>query len=94
MSQRASGHLDMLDHLITATLELREADPKASYFIAKELAIISLNMLWYPDKVEDEVARLRSLANHLLITFNKNKQATTLASNMNTTAFLLSTSFK
>jgi hypothetical protein len=69
----------MLD-LINATLTLKETDPKASFFIAKELAIIQVNVVWYPDKIGAQATRLRSLAQHVLITFKHNDDAKLLAS--------------
>lgn len=69
----------MLDELIATTLELREYDSRASYFIAKELALIEISMLWYPDKFRDNLARLRSLSQHVKITFKNNDLATKLA---------------
>lgn len=66
--------------LIEATLKLKEIDPKASFFIAKELAIIQVNMIWYPDKLGAQATRLRSLAGHVLLTFKRNDDAKLLAS--------------
>jgi hypothetical protein len=69
----------MLDKLIALTLELRELDSRASYFIAKELALIEISMLWYPDKFGDNLARLRSLSHHVRVTFKNNELADKLA---------------
>lgn len=59
----------MIDSLIEQTLKLKEIDDRASYFIAKELALIEINMLWFPQKNADTVARIRSLAQHVQLTF-------------------------
>lgn len=76
----------MLNALIESTLELREVNEKASYFIAKELALIEVNMLWYPDKLRGNIARLRSLSNHVKITFKNNELSKQLASDIRTIA--------
>ena len=46
----------MLDSLIASTLELREYDNRASYFIAKELALIEISLLWHPHLFDDNIA--------------------------------------
>lgn len=72
----------MLDSLIAATLELRESDRRAAFFIAKELALIEINMLWYPHKFDDNLARLNSLAQHVTTTFKNNDIAKQLAADI------------
>lgn len=79
----------MLDSLIASTLELREQDHRASFFIAKELALIEINMLWYPHKFDDNIARLKSLAQHVTITFKNNDLAKQLASDIRAKAVSL-----
>ena len=61
----------MLSHLIQKTSELRILDQRASFFIAKELAVIDVNLIWYPEKLTDHIARLVSLAEHIRLTFGK-----------------------
>lgn len=72
----------MLDSLIASTLELREYDSRASYFIAKELALIEISLLWYPHMFSDNIARLKSLAEHVAVTFKDNDTAKGLASDI------------
>jgi hypothetical protein len=72
----------MLDSLIASTLELREYDNRASYFIAKELALIEISLLWHPHMFDDNVARLKSLAEHVTVTFKDNDTAKELASDI------------
>lgn len=79
----------MLDSLIASTLELREYDNRASYFIAKELALIEINLLWHPHQFDDNVARLKSLAQHVTVTFKDNDTAKELASNIHRMALTL-----
>lgn len=68
----------MLSYLINRVKTLKEVDKKQSFFIAKELSIITVNLLWYPEKLNDHTARLRSLAQHVLITFPNNDNAKAL----------------
>lgn len=79
----------MLDSLIASTLELREYDSRASYFIAKELALIEINLLWYPHMFDDNIARLKSLARHVTVTFKDNDVAKELASDIRQMAHTL-----
>lgn len=79
----------MLDSLIASTLELREYDNRASYFIAKELALIEINLLWHPHQFDDNVARLKSLAQHVTVTFKDNDTAKKLASDIHHMALTL-----
>lgn len=79
----------MLDSLIASALELREHDNRGSYFIAKELALIEINMLWHPHQFDDNVARLKSLAQHVTVTFKDNDTAKELASDIRQMAFTL-----
>lgn len=72
----------MLDSVIATALELRESDRRASFFVAKELALIEINMLWYPHKLGDNLARLNSLAQHVTITFKNNDIAKQLAADI------------
>lgn len=62
----------MIDSLIEQTLKLKTIDERASYFVAKELALIQINLLWYPQKNDDATARLKSLAQHVQLTFKAN----------------------
>lgn len=60
----------LLDKLLHSLIELREIDgTKAAYFIAKELVLIDLNIIWNPHKAADDKARLMSLAQHVKVTF-------------------------
>ena len=79
----------MLDSLVASTLELREYDNRASYFIAKELALIEINLLWHPHMFDDNVARLKSLAQHVTVTFKNNDTAKELASDIRHMALTL-----
>lgn len=79
----------MLDSLIVSTLELREYDNRASYFIAKELALIEISLLWYPHLFDDNIARLKSLAEHVTVTFKDNDTAKELASGIRHMALTL-----
>lgn len=65
--------------LIDQTIKLKAIDARASYFIAKELAMIELNEVWYPEKANDNRARLKSLAQHVTLTFKGDKDAQELA---------------
>lgn len=69
----------MLSALIHKAHLLQDVEPKQSFHIAKELAIIELNLLWYPDKFDDHMARMRSLAQHVLVTFKDSDKAKELA---------------
>lgn len=73
----------MIDSLIEQTLKLKSIDERASYFVAKELALIEVNMLWFPQKNEDTSARLKSLAQHVKLTF-KTPEANELAAALRT----------
>lgn len=84
----------MLDSLIATTLELREKDHRATYFIAKELALIEINLLWYPHKFDDNIARLKSLAEHVTVTFKNNDSAKELASDIRHMALTLANKAK
>lgn len=68
----------MLDSLLEMTIDLKQYDNKASYFIAKEIVLIQVSLLWYPEKLKDNVERLRSLANHVRVTFPNNNCAKNL----------------
>ena len=59
----------MLGCLIDCAAELKEADHRASFFVAKELSLIEISLMWYPEKLSDNVARLNSLADHVAVTF-------------------------
>lgn len=81
----------MLSYLIHRTEKLKEVDLKQSFFIAKELSIIEINLLWYPEKLDDHTARMRSLSQHVLITFPNNDDAKVLAVLLKQKALLLET---
>lgn len=68
-----------MNSYVKRALQLKVIDPRASYFIAKELALINVNMLWYPEKEVDYANRLISLAEHITTTFKKNAIAASLA---------------
>lgn len=57
-----------LHSLVQTAMLLRETEPRASYLIAKELALIDVGMLWYPNNLNDDIARLISLAQHVALT--------------------------
>lgn len=60
----------MLSSLIDLVYsELKPIDAKASYFIAKELALVEISLLWYEDKYQDNISRLNSLAQHVTIAY-------------------------
>lgn len=66
----------LLDKLLSSLIELREIDgTKAAYFIAKELVLIDLNIIWNPHKIADDKARLLSLAQHVDVTFKDRPEA-------------------
>jgi hypothetical protein len=69
----------MFISLIKAAKQLHERNPKASYAIGKELSLIELNLLWYPENTPDNVARLESLAEHIKRTFPNDSTASYLA---------------
>lgn len=73
----------MLNSLIQQALKLKKVDERASYFIAKELALIEINLTWFPYKNLDSTARLRSLAQHVKLTFKDNDDAKELADMLN-----------
>lgn len=58
---------------------LNEIDSKLSYSIAKELAIIELNLLWEKDSDETTANRLDSLSSHILRSFKESNVAKDLA---------------
>lgn len=78
-----------LAHLINEAQSLKEVDLKQSYSIAKELAYINVNILWYPEKMSEHIARLRSLADHVKLTFKG--QGTDLVAAIKQTALSLKT---
>lgn len=84
----------MLSALIHKAHKMREIDSRQSFHIAKELAIIELNLLWYPDKFDDHMARMRSLAQHVLTTFKDSPQAKELNVLIKHKALLLESNFK
>lgn len=55
----------LLTPIIWDSYALELIDSKASYFIAKELSIIQLNIMWHPEKLASHVDRLRSLSIHV-----------------------------
>ena len=70
----------MLSSLIDLVYtELKPLDAKASYFIAKELALIDISLLWYEDKHSDNIARLNSLAEHVKLTYKGNVKSKIVA---------------
>jgi len=69
----------MLSMAIHKTHVLKDINPKASFYIAKELAVIEVNIMWFPEKINDHVARLYSLSQHVLTTFKNNDDAKVLA---------------
>lgn len=79
----------MLSYLIHRTQKLIDVEKKQSFFIAKEISIIEVNLIWYPEKLRDHTARLRSLAQHVLLTFPGNDDAKVLATLMKQKALLL-----
>ena len=72
----------MFDKFIEKTLELREYNEKISYTIAKELALIEVNMIWYPTRFKENLDRLRSLSQHIQQSFKNNDLAKELASSI------------
>lgn len=81
----------MLSYLIHRAAKLKDVEKKQSFFIAKELAIIEVNLIWYPEKLDDHTARMRSLAQHVLITFPGNDDAKVLSVLLKQKALTLST---
>lgn len=81
----------MLSYLIHRAQKLKDAEKKQSFFVAKEIAIIEVNLIWYPEKLEDHTARMRSLAQHVLITFPGNDDAKVLATLLKQKALTLGT---
>ncbi len=81
----------MLSYLLHRAEKLRDIEKKQSFFVAKEISIIEVNILWYPEKLSDHTARLRSLAQHVLITFPGNDDAKLLATLMKQKALTLDT---
>ena len=75
----------MLRDLIEKTLELREVNEKQSYFVAKELALIKINILWYPVNIDKNINRLISLKEHILLTFDRHTLAESLVSRIDDT---------
>lgn len=69
----------MLSCVINQASKLKDANLKQSFFIAKELAIIEVNLIWYPENLDTHAARLKSLAQHVTITFPGNEEAKTLS---------------
>lgn len=66
----------LLDKLLHSLIQLREiVGTKAAYFIAKELVLIDLNIIWNPHKAADDKARLMSLAQHVKVTFKDQPEA-------------------
>ena len=63
----------MMNPLVRKMLQLKEIDRKASYYIAKEISILSLNVMWYPDDLLNTANRIDSLVEHILVTFKKKK---------------------
>ena len=61
----------MMNPLVRKMLQLKEIDRKASYYIAKEISILSLNVMWYPDDLLNTANRIDSLVEHILVTFKK-----------------------
>lgn len=62
----------MMNPLVRKMLQLKEIDRKASYYIAKEISILSLNVMWYPDDLMNTANRIDSLVEHISVTFKKN----------------------
>lgn len=67
------------NRLFGCLTKLKEVDNRATYFIAKEIAMIELNGVFYPEKNTDSKARLKSLAQHVNLTFKGNSDASELA---------------
>ena len=84
----------MLGHLITQTEQLKETDLRASFHIAKELAIIEIQIKWHPEKLDAHINRLWSLGEHVMITFKKSQTARTLALDIRNTAMSLKSNNK
>lgn len=71
----------MLSSLIDLVYtELKPIDAKASYFIAKELALIDISLLWYEDKHDDNISRLHSLAQHVTTVYKNHIKSKIVAS--------------
>lgn len=81
----------MLSALIHKTYPLRQYNHKASFFIAKEISIIEVNMMWYPEKMNDHIARLYSLAQHVMVTFKGVDEAKVLSVLIRNRALKIST---
>jgi hypothetical protein len=62
--------------LLKKVSRLKAIDQKASYQIAKEISIINLNIMWYPDSLLETAARVDSLVEHICRTFPNNSTAT------------------
>lgn len=85
----------LLDKLLRPLIALKEIDgTKAAYFIAKELALIDLNIIWNPHKVDDDKARLLSLARHVELTFKDQPEAKKIIEIIHTMASQLNSSQK
>lgn len=66
----------MMSPLLKKVSALKAIDQKASYQIAKEISIINLNIMWYPDDLLETAGRIDSLVEHIVRTFPNNATAT------------------
>lgn len=61
--------------LLKKVSSLKSVNAKASYQVAKEISIISLNIMWYPENLVESADRLDSLVEHICRTFPDNTAA-------------------
>ena len=61
-----------LNELIAQTLKLKPINERMAYYVAKEIALIELNIMWNKD---NNKSRLKSLAVHVKDTFKKSVDA-------------------
>lgn len=65
--------------LIKKSIELIDENEKLSYSVAKELALIELNLIWGKDSIQSSSNRLKSLSEHIIVSFNKSDKAKEMA---------------
>lgn len=61
----------MLTTSIKEAENLKKINLKAAYNIARELANINVNILFYPENIQKNISRLKSLADHVKIEFKE-----------------------
>lgn len=72
----------ILDEFLSDVQNLRKTNDKYAYFVAKELAMIGLNVEWFPEQREDNARRLRSLAGSIRMMAKGDQTRMDLADNI------------